>query len=72
MAEAHDKTGHPVIAAAPLKCMGNIVFILGPCEALFPVLAAATVMGTGAVVSSALIFSGATIAACGIAILCGL
>ena len=83
-----------------------IVFILGPCEALFPVLAAATVMGTGAVVSSTLIFSGvtiatmlaavaagmlglravhshalqhyaheiagATIAACGIAILCGL
>ena len=83
-----------------------IVFILGPCEALFPVLTAATVMGTGAVVSSTLIFSGitiatmlaavaagmlglrafhshslqnyaheiagATIAACGIAILCGL
>ena len=83
-----------------------IVFILGPCEALFPVLAAATVMGSGAVVASTLVFSavtiatmlaavaagmlglracrinalqnyaheiaGATIAACGIAILCGL
>ena len=83
-----------------------IIFVLGPCEALLPILTASSVMGIPAVISSTIIFSiatiatmllavtfgylglealrfkkmeayahelaGATIMACGIAILCGL
>lgn len=39
-----------------------IIFILGPCEALLPILTSASVLGTTAVVSSSLIFSCITIA----------
>lgn len=39
-----------------------LVFIFGPCEALFPVLTASSVLGTAAVLSSTLLFSVATIA----------
>lgn len=39
-----------------------LVFIFGPCEALFPVLTASSVLGTAAVLSSTLLFSAATIA----------
>ncbi|MBO6281322.1 MAG: hypothetical protein J6N49_02190 [Alphaproteobacteria bacterium] len=83
-----------------------IIFVLGPCEALLPILTASSVMGIPAVISSTIIFSiatittmlaavclgyyglealrfkkleayahelaGATVMACGIAILCGL
>lgn len=38
-----------------------IIFVLGPCEALLPILTASSVMGTPAVISSTLIFSAATI-----------
>lgn len=40
-----------------------IIFVLGPCEALLPILAAASVMSTYAVITSTLIFSISTIAA---------
>ena len=39
-----------------------IIFVLGPCEALWPVLLAAQVLGTGAMISSTIVFSLATIA----------
>ena len=38
-----------------------IIFVLGPCEALLPILTASSVMGVSAVISSTLIFSAATI-----------
>ena len=38
-----------------------IIFVLGPCEALLPILTASSVLGVSAVVSSTLIFSIATI-----------
>ena len=40
-----------------------IIFVLGPCEALLPILTAASVLSTKAVISSTFIFSIATIAA---------
>ena len=39
-----------------------IIFVLGPCEALLPILTASSVMGMSAVISSTVIFSVATIA----------
>lgn len=39
-----------------------IIFVLGPCEALLPILTASSVMGISAVISSTVIFSVATIA----------
>lgn len=39
-----------------------IIFVLGPCEALLPVLTASSVLGASAVISSTVIFSVATIA----------
>ena len=38
-----------------------IIFVLGPCEALLPILTASSVLGVSAVISSTLIFSAATI-----------
>jgi len=38
-----------------------IIFVLGPCEALLPVLMSASVLGMSAVISSTLLFSAATI-----------
>lgn len=48
-----------------------IIFVLGPCEALLPILTAASVMGISAVVSSTIIFSVATIATMMIAVTFG-
>mgnify|MGYP006978485894 FL=1 len=48
-----------------------IIFVLGPCEALLPILTAASVMGISAVVSSTIIFSVATIATMMIAVAFG-
>lgn len=39
-----------------------IIFVLGPCEALLPILTASSVLGASAVISSTVIFSVATIA----------
>lgn len=39
-----------------------IIFVLGPCEALLPILTASSVLGVSAVISSTVIFSAATIA----------
>ena len=39
-----------------------IIFVLGPCEALWPVLLAANVLGTGAMISATVLFSLATMA----------
>ncbi len=39
-----------------------IIFVLGSCEALWPVLLAAQVLGTGAMISATVVFSLATIA----------
>lgn len=49
-----------------------IIFVLGPCEALLPILTAAGVMGTSAVISATVIFSAATIATMMIAVTAGL
>lgn len=38
-----------------------IIFVLGPCEALLPILTASSVLGVSAVISNTLIFSAATI-----------
>lgn len=38
-----------------------IIFVLGPCEALLPILTASSVLGAAAVISSTIIFSAATI-----------
>ncbi|MBQ9270662.1 MAG: hypothetical protein IJ218_00130 [Alphaproteobacteria bacterium] len=48
-----------------------IIFVLGPCEALLPILTASSVMGISAVVSSTIIFSLATIATMLAAVTCG-
>ena len=39
-----------------------IIFVLGPCEALLPILTASSVLGASAVVSCTILFSVATIA----------
>ncbi len=49
-----------------------IIFVLGPCEALLPILTAASVLGGTAVISSTLIFSAATIATMMLAVSAGL
>ncbi|MBQ8482068.1 MAG: hypothetical protein IJ532_05990 [Alphaproteobacteria bacterium] len=48
-----------------------IIFVLGPCEALLPILTASSVMGIPAVISSTVIFSVATIATMMIAVTLG-
>ncbi|MBR1756191.1 MAG: hypothetical protein IJ738_01325 [Alphaproteobacteria bacterium] len=48
-----------------------IIFVLGPCEALLPILTASSVMGIPAVISSTVIFSVATIATMMVAVTCG-
>ena len=48
-----------------------IIFVLGPCEALLPILTASSVMGISAVVSSTVIFSVATIATMLVAVTLG-
>jgi hypothetical protein len=48
-----------------------IIFVLGPCEALLPILTASSVMGIPAVISSTVIFSVATIATMLIAVALG-
>ncbi len=47
-----------------------IIFVLGPCEALLPILTASSVLGAFAVISSTIIFSVATIATMTIAVTC--
>lgn len=49
-----------------------IIFVLGPCEALLPILTASSVLGVSAVVSSTLIFSAATIATMMLAVTLGI
>lgn len=48
-----------------------IIFVLGPCEALLPILTASSVLGMSAVVSCTLIFSIATIATMMLAVTLG-
>lgn len=48
-----------------------IIFVLGPCEALLPILTAPSVMGIPAVISSTVIFSVATIATMLVAVALG-
>lgn len=47
-----------------------IIFVLGPCEALLPILTASSVLGTSAVISNTIIFSVATIATMMLAVTC--
>lgn len=49
-----------------------IIFVLGPCEALLPILTASSVLGAEAVISCTVIFSAATIATMMLAVACGL
>lgn len=49
-----------------------IIFVLGPCEALLPILTASSVLGVSAVISSTVIFSAATIATMMLAVALGL
>lgn len=49
-----------------------IIFVLGPCEALLPILTAASVFGSAAVVSSTVIFSVATIGTMMLAVALGI
>ena len=49
-----------------------IIFVLGPCEALLPILTASSVLGVSAVVSSTVIFSVATIATMMLAVTFGI
>lgn len=49
-----------------------IIFVLGPCEALLPILTASSVLGSSAVVSSTIIFSVATIATMMLAVSLGM
>ncbi len=49
-----------------------IIFVLGPCEALLPILTASSVLGTTAVITSTVIFSLATIATMMLAVTLGL
>lgn len=49
-----------------------IIFVLGPCEALLPILTASSVLGVSAVVSSTMIFSVATIATMMLAVTLGI
>lgn len=48
-----------------------IIFVLGPCEALLPILTASSVLGIPAVISSTVIFSVATIATMMVAVALG-
>ena len=54
----HDRRGQRSISVWVIF----IIFVLGPCEALLPVLTAASVVGVDAVILSTVIFSVATIA----------
>lgn len=49
-----------------------IIFVLGPCEALLPILTASSVLGVSAVISSTIIFSVATIATMMLAVTLGI
>ncbi len=49
-----------------------IIFVLGPCEALLPILTASSVLGVSAVISSTIIFSAATIATMMLAVTLGI
>lgn len=49
-----------------------IIFVLGPCEALLPILTASSVLGGSAVISSTVIFSVATIATMMLAVTLGI
>lgn len=49
-----------------------IIFVLGPCEALLPILTASSVLGVSAIVSSTVIFSVATIATMMLAVTLGI
>lgn len=49
-----------------------IIFVLGPCEALLPILTASSVLGVSAVISSTVIFSLATITTMMLAVTLGL
>lgn len=49
-----------------------IIFVLGPCEALLPILTASSVLGASAVISSTVIFSVATIATMMLAVTLGI
>lgn len=49
-----------------------IIFVLGPCEALLPILTASSVLGASAVVSCTILFSVATIATMMLAVAGGL
>ena len=49
-----------------------IIFVLGPCEALLPILTASSVLGVSAVISSTVIFSVATIATMMLAVALGI
>lgn len=48
-----------------------IIFVLGPCEALLPILTASSVLGVSAVISSTIVFSVATIATMILAVTAG-
>ncbi len=60
---AHDvQHGHPHGSSKSLSYwVVFIIFVLGPCEALFPLLTASAVLGTASVVLVAVVFSAATI-----------
>lgn len=49
-----------------------IIFVLGPCEALLPILTAASVFGVPAVIFSTVIFSAATISTMMLAVILGM
>lgn len=49
-----------------------IIFVLGPCEALLPILTASSVLGVSAVISSTIVFSVTTIATMMAAVALGL
>lgn len=49
-----------------------IIFVLGPCEALLPILTASSVLGAYAVISCTVIFSAATIATMMLAVTLGI
>ncbi len=71
---AHDiQHGHPHGNAKSLSYwVIFIIFVLGPCEALFPLLTASAVLGTGSVILVAIVFSVVTILTMQVAVTAGL
>lgn len=71
-AKTHDHFAAPENGKSITPWIIFIIFVLGPCEALLPILTASSVLGVSAVISSTIVFSATTIATMMAAVALGL